>query len=229
MREVLLGIAICFRSLRLHLAPLARRLRLLYGKSCHHRHRLRGLDCRALRRALQPFATWVLTGLLPGLALLTTTSIVENYPGFPEGIDGYELMVPHAKTGRTFWRASENVASASEAADLSKSQPFRPDNVDEEKVSKPRSRHHRDWRGPSRISDWRANSCSRRKGVTYCATCDGAWPMFRNQPLVVVGGGDSACEEAVYLTRFASEVFLIHRRDTLRASKIMADRVLMHP
>jgi len=174
----------------------------------------------AARSNLSPL---VLTGTMPG-GLLTTTSIVENYPGFPDGIDGYELMVRMQQQAEKFG-ARIKILQTVESVDLSK-QPFSL-MVDGEKVETQTiiiatGAGHRHIGLPS-------ENLLEKKGVTYCATCDGAWPMFRNQPLVVVGGGDSACEEATYLTRFASEVFLIHRRDSLRASKIMADRTLSHP
>jgi thioredoxin reductase (NADPH) len=173
----------------------------------------------AARSNLSPL---VVTGMFPG-GLLTTTSIVENYPGFPEGIDGYELMVRMQKQAERFG-ARVLTLHALEAADLSK-RPFVL-TVDGEKIETETliiatgASHRHLGLESERLLE--------KKGVTFCATCDGAWPMFRNQTLVVVGGGDSACEEAIYLTRFASEIRLIHRRDSLRASKIMAQRVLSH-
>lgn len=164
----------------------------------------------------------VLTGTMPG-GLLTTTSIVENFPGFPEGVDGYELMTRLQKQAERFG-ARVKFATV-ESADLSK-RPFVL-MVDGERVeaksiiiSTGAGHKHLGLESEHQLD---------KKGVTYCATCDGALPMFRNKPLVVVGGGDSACEEASYLTRFASVVYLIHRRDSLRASKIMADRTLANP
>lgn len=173
----------------------------------------------AARSNLSPL---VLTGTMPG-GLLTTTSIVENYPGFPDGIDGYELMVRMQQQAEKFG-ARIKVLQAVESVDLSK-QSFTVvvdgEPVQTQTIIIATGAGHRHLGLPG-------EHLLEKKGVTYCATCDGAWPMFRNQPLVVVGGGDSACEEATYLTRFASEVFLIHRRDSLRASKIMADRTLSH-
>jgi thioredoxin reductase (NADPH) len=174
----------------------------------------------AARSNLSPL---VLTGTLPG-GLLTTTSIVENFPGFPEGIDGYELMVRMQKQAERFG-ARIRTLHALEAADLSK-RPFVL-NVDGEKVET-QALIIATGAGHRHLG-LETEHLLEKKGVTFCATCDGAWPMFRNQPLVVVGGGDSAAEEAIYLTRFGSKVFLVHRRDTLRASKIMAQRVLEHP
>jgi thioredoxin reductase (NADPH) len=174
----------------------------------------------AARSNLSPL---VLTGLMPG-GLLTTTSTVENFPGFPEGIDGHELMVRMQKQAERFG-ARIQVLRALEAADLSQ-RPFVL-TVDGEKVE---TKTVIIATGAShRKLGLQSEHLLETKGVTYCATCDGAWPMFRNQPLVVVGGGDSACEEALYLTRFASEVHLVHRRDSLRACKIMAQRTLAHP
>ena len=163
----------------------------------------------------------VLTGRQPG-GLLTTTSVVENYPGFPEGIDGYELMVRMQKQAERF--GARGQFGTLEGVDFAR-QPYRL-TVDGEQVetetliiANGASHRHLGLESEARLEN---------KGVTYCATCDGALPRFRNQPLVVVGGGDSACEEATYLTRFGAPVYLVHRRDTLRASKIMAERTLAH-
>src|SRR5438046_173369 len=163
----------------------------------------------------------ILTGHKPG-GLLTTTTIVENYPGFPEGIDGYELMTRFQKQAERFGARAK--FGQVESADLSQ-HPFLL-TVDGETlqtetliIASGAGHRHLGLESEHKLEN---------KGVTYCATCDGALPGFRNQPLVVVGGGDSACEEAMFLTRFGSVVYLVHRRDTLRASKIMAERALAH-
>src|SRR6266478_909979 len=185
-----------------------------------------GTGCAGLTAALYSARAnlnpLVLTGTMPG-GLLTTTSIVENYPGFPEGIDGYELMTRMQKQAERFG-ARVNFATI-EAVNFSK-QPFVV-TADGEKIE---TQTFIIASGAShRHLGIESEDLLERKGVTYCATCDGALPMFRNQSLVVVGGGDSACEEATYLTRFASTIYLVHRRDTLRASKIMAERTLSNP
>lgn len=171
------------------------------------------------RANLQPL---VLTGTQPG-GLLTTTSIVENFPGFPEGINGYDLMARMQQQAEKFGARVQ--FGTVESADLS-SYPFVL-TVDGERVetqtvilASGASHRHLGLESEAQLET---------RGVTYCATCDGALPVFRNQPLVVVGGGDSACEEALYLTRFASMVYLVHRRDALRASRIMSERLLAHP
>jgi thioredoxin reductase (NADPH) len=176
----------------------------------------------ALYTARANLSPLLITGAMPG-GLLTTTTIVENFPGFPEGVDGFQLMMNMQQQAERFGTKTK-MGSAVTAVDLS-SRPFKV-TVDGEVVESKTviiatgAGHKHLGLESEKLLD--------TKGVTYCATCDGALPMFRNKPLVVVGGGDSACEEALYLTRFASVVYLIHRRDSLRASKIMADRVLAH-
>ena len=185
-----------------------------------------GTGCAGLTAALYTARAnlnpLVITGVMPG-GLLTTTSIVENYPGFPEGINGCDLMMRMQKQAERF--GARIKFGTVEAAELSK-EPFVL-TVDGETVecetliiASGAGHRHLGLESEDKLE---------RKGVTYCATCDGALPFFRNQPLVVVGGGDSACEEAMYLTRFGSVVYLVHRRDSLRASKIMAERTLAHP
>lgn len=185
-----------------------------------------GTGCAGLTAAIYTgranLSPLVLTGTMPG-GLLTTTTIVENYPGFAEGIDGYELMNRMQKQAERFGARIKfgNV----EAATLQKS-PLEL-TIDGETVLS-QTVIIASGASPRRLG-LESEAKLETKGVTYCATCDGALPVFRNKPLVVVGGGDSACEEAIYLTRFGSVVYLVHRRDSLRASKIMADRLLANP
>ena len=173
----------------------------------------------AARANLKPL---VVTGAMPG-GLLTTTSIVENYPGFPDGVDGTDLMISMQQQAERFG-ARVQFGSVVESVQLS-GRPFRlkidgNDILTQTLIIASGAGH--------RHLGLESEEMLEKKGVTYCATCDGALPMFRDQPLVVVGGGDSACEEATYLTRFASKIYLIHRRDELRASKIMSERALGH-
>ena len=185
-----------------------------------------GTGCAGLTAALYTaranLSPLVLTGLMPG-GLLTTTSIVENFPGFPEGIDGYELMTRMQKQAERFGARVQ--FGTVDAVDVKK-RPFTV-TVDGEPVQT-QTLIIASGAGHRHLG-LKSEELLEKKGVTYCATCDGALPMFKNQPLVVVGGGDSACEEATYLTRFGSTVYLVHRRDTLRASKIMAQRTLSNP
>jgi thioredoxin reductase (NADPH) len=185
-----------------------------------------GTGCAGLTAAIYTgranLSPLVLTGTQPG-GLLTTTSIVENFPGFPEGIDGCELMQNLQKQAERFGARIQfgNLESVDFSGTTHKlivdGDPIETRTVIVATGSSPRS------------IGLESEHALEKFGVTYCATCDGALPQFRNQALVVVGGGDSAVEEATYLTRFASQVYLVHRRDSLRASIIMQERALKHP
>ena len=154
---------------------------------------------------------------------LTTTTEVENYPGFPEGVEGPELMQLFRKQSERF--GTEMVQEDVISADFSM-RPFvlKSENreVKANSVIISTGATAKRMGVPSEEKMW-------NNGMSACAVCDGALPMFRNQPLMVIGGGDTAVEEATYLAKFASVVYLVHRRDELRASKIMQERALKHP
>jgi thioredoxin reductase (NADPH) len=186
----------------------------------------------ALYASRANLAPLVLEGKEPG-GQLTWTTDVDNFPGFPEGIKGPELMDRMRQQAQRFG-ADCRYETAFEV-DLSK-RPFTLRSTDDPSGD-PSSGQTRDYTCDSLIvatgaaARWLDEVPSefpfRGAGVSTCATCDGAF--YKNRPIAVVGGGDSAVEEATFLTKFASKVTLIHRRDTLRASKIMQDRSFANP
>jgi thioredoxin reductase (NADPH) len=163
--------------------------------------------------------------MIPGGQLMYTTDI-ENFPGFPEGVDGQELMMKMKAQAERFGTRTmmENVASV----DFS-TYPFvlRPSYSDEirAKAVIVATGARANWLGLEN----EIRLAQHGGGVSACAVCDGALPHFRNKVVAVVGGGDTAMEEANYLTKFAGEVVIIHRRDAFRASRIMAERTLSNP
>ena len=172
----------------------------------------------AARANLKPFMfEGYVTGGSAG-GQLTTTTDVENYPGFPDGIQGPELMQLFRKQAERF--GTEMVGEDIVEVDFSK-RPFVIKSEQREVKAKSviiaTGAVAKRMGGPNEEKMW-------NNGMSACAVCDGALPFFKNQPLMVIGGGDTAVEEASYLTKFGSVVYLVHRRDELRASKIMQKR-----
>lgn len=158
---------------------------------------------------------------------LTRTTIVENYPGFPEGIDGYELCMKFKEQSEKYGTEilSENV-----------------EKITSSEVEKYFNVYYDDMKkyiitktviictgSKSKMLEFEGSNTFWNKGISSCGVCDGSLLMFRNKPIFVIGGGDSVAENALYLSKYTSEVYIVHRRDSFRASKIMQQRVFSNP
>jgi thioredoxin reductase (NADPH) len=183
--------------------------------------------------------------LMPGGQLMLTTD-VENYPGFPEGIEGPDMMQRFARQAMRFGTRAVTDEGIQTNEQVNKDAPLYTPFQNAKSVDLSKSpftiigdngvevKSHAVIIATGAKANWLGLDNEQRLaqsggGVSACAVCDGALPMFRDAELAVVGGGDSAVEEASYLTKFASKVYMIVRRDVLRASKIMADRALNNP
>lgn len=181
----------------------------------------------AIYAARANLAPVVYEGFFSGLAggQLMTTTEVENYPGFPEGITGPELMQNFRKQAARFGAVmlQEDVKEIDLSAHpykvIGTTNSFEAAAII---IATGATANRLEIPGTGDGEFW-------QRGVTACAVCDGAMPIFRNKDLFVIGGGDSAVEEATFLTKFAKKVYLVHRRDKLRASKIMQERAISHP
>jgi thioredoxin reductase (NADPH) len=163
--------------------------------------------------------------MIPGGQLMFTTD-VENYPGFPEGVTGQEMMMAFRKQAERFGTRifTEDIVEVDFSVHPRRLTSSGGKVVEADAVIIATGANAK-WIGvPGEEELARSGG-----GVSACAVCDGALPFFREKRLAVVGGGDSAMEEAIYLTNFASEVVIIHRRDEFRASHVMAERALEHP
>jgi thioredoxin reductase (NADPH) len=173
----------------------------------------------------------VFTGVQAG-GQLTTTTEVENFPGFPEGITGPELMNRLVQQATRFGTTVKMGCRVQKVEQIEGGFELTWEDMYQGKTESEQFRTviiatgaSARYLGLPGEADFLDGS-GQKSGLTACAVCDGAMPTYRDQPVIVVGGGDSACEEAQFMTKFASKVYLAHRRDQLRASKVMADRAL---